>query len=151
MMSLLFPDLLPALPPSSTLNIQPDKLCPLYNHKYTQNCAKANHSDPDIWCGRRMGFDIGLKTVAVHWLETYLKFQLLVCRLAETPECWSLEFQLDATFADILGHICRQFMVYLQTILSYKKTQSDMEFSWNSLFQHSGVSACYWKRPHMKF
>ena len=31
-------------------------------------------------------------------------------RLAETPECRSLEFQLDATFADNLGHICRQIM-----------------------------------------
>ena len=30
--------------------------------------------------------------------------------LAETPECWSLEFQLDATFADSFGHICRQIM-----------------------------------------
>ena len=30
--------------------------------------------------------------------------------LAETSECWSLEFQLDATFSDNLGHICRQIM-----------------------------------------
>ena len=45
-------------------------------------------------------------------------------RLAETPECWSLKFQLDAKFADNLGHICClhgifAVMVYLQVILSY--------------------------------
>ena len=33
-------------------------------------------------------------------------------RLAETPECWSLEFQLDATFAANFGHIGRQ-IVYI--------------------------------------
>ena len=31
-------------------------------------------------------------------------------RLAESPECWSLKFQLDATFADNFVHICGQIM-----------------------------------------
>ena len=31
-------------------------------------------------------------------------------RLVDIPECWSLELQLDATFADNLGHICRQII-----------------------------------------
>ena len=37
-------------------------------------------------------------------------FLLFKGRLAETPECWGLEFQLDATFADSFSQICRQIM-----------------------------------------
>ena len=37
-------------------------------------------------------------------------FRKWTMRLAEIPECWSLEFQLDATFADNFCHICRQIM-----------------------------------------
>ena len=54
--------------------------------------------------------------------EANLQYIRLYSRLAETPKCWSLEFQLDATFTDIFGHFfrVRQIMyLYLQTILSY--------------------------------
>ena len=38
-------------------------------------------------------------------------------RLAETPECWSLEFHLIATFADNFDHISRQNVsIHLETI-----------------------------------
>ena len=57
---------------------------------------------------------------------------LLLPRHAETPECWSLELKLAATFADKFGHICRQtciisiFLqknhVYLQTNRVYLQT-----------------------------
>ena len=53
--------------------------------------------------------------------STYLMKVADWTRLADTPECWSLEFQLDAIFGDNLGHICRQIMVYLQIILSYEQ------------------------------
>ena len=42
----------------------------------------------------------------------YFVVLLARSRLAETPGCWSLEFQLDATLADNFSRICRQ-IVYI--------------------------------------
>ena len=48
--------------------------------------------------------------------------RIFVTRLAEIPECWSLEFQLDATFGDNFGHICRQIMYICRQFYHMAKT-----------------------------
>ena len=50
-------------------------------------------------------------------LPAILFIKVQAGRHAETPECWSLEFQLDATFADNSGHFCKQIKyLYVTTI-----------------------------------
>ena len=66
------------------------------------------------------------------------------CRLAETPECWSLDFQLDATFADNFGHISRQLMyICRQFFIIWPEFYEKWNLAgWYSITQHSGISAC---------
>ena len=42
--------------------------------------------------------------------DTRKKDGVLCVWRAETPDCWSLEFQLDGTIADNVGHTGRQIM-----------------------------------------
>ena len=65
------------------------------------------------------------------------------CRHAETPECWSLEFQLDATFADNVGHICRQIMYICRQFYHMTKNRYKIKSSWNFSFPwflHAGLT-----------
>ena len=47
----------------------------------------------------------------------------VACRLAETPECWCLEFQLDASYADNFGYIWR-IITYICRQITYICRQS---------------------------
>ena len=61
------------------------------------------------------GIDRAVMGVDKEVVEIRWEIRRSTSRLAETPESWSLEFQLDATFADNFGHICRQILyVYRQ-------------------------------------
>ena len=61
------------------------------------------------------------------------------CRLAETPECWSLEFQLDTTFADNFGSYLQPVHAYLQTTLSDDKNPL---LKWNLAGTQYFIPAC---------
>ena len=72
--------------------------------------------------------------------EISLPVRQLQGRRAETPGCWSLEFQLDATFADNFCHIFRQIFAD-NFIKNLPKIYEQMEFSWNSacMLQGTGI------------
>ena len=97
--------------------------------KYYKYPVTHTHSSPqsiDIFVSfkqQRLIYSVQMKHIAPWFVIFTINMKI---RLAETPECWSLEFKLDATFADKCCHICRQIVdtcrqFFIMTTIKWKK------------------------------
>ena len=89
-----------------------------------------------------------LSLTFVHRLRNFLRNLFYVyngctdlSRHAETPEYWIIKFQLDSFVHIILVILTSFLQMYMICLQIWPKLPANVASSWNSRFQHAGVSA----------